>query len=127
MPVPTDRRYSKTHEWHQLAGGLVTIGITRFAADQLTDITYVELPEVGRAVRAGERFAEIESVKATGDLYSGVTGTVAEVNGNLTGAPELINSDPFGAGWVVRIAAANPADLDALMPADEYERMIGQD
>ncbi len=125
MGVPRDRRYTKTHEWHLPADGMVTIGITRFAVDQLTDITYVELPALGDEVRAGEPFGEIESVKATADLYSGVTGKVTEVNTNLSGAPELINSDPFGAGWIIRVAATDPAELDALMSAEEYERMIG--
>jgi glycine cleavage system H protein len=126
MPVPRDRRYLKTHEWHQLADGIVTIGITKFAVDQLTDITYVELPKPGSAVRAGEAFGEIESVKATSDLYSGVTGKVTEVNKNLAGAPELVNSDPFGAGWLIRVAVEDPAELDALMSAEDYERMISE-
>jgi glycine cleavage system H protein len=126
MPVPKDRRYLKTHEWHQLADGIVTIGITRFAVDQLTDITYVELPRPGSMVRAGETFGEIESVKATSDLYSGVTGEVIEINENLAGAPELVNSDPFGAGWMIRVRIANPAEFDALMSAEDYERAIGE-
>jgi len=126
MPVPRDRRYTRTHEWHKLEGGVVTIGITRFAADQLTDITYVELPKPGTAVKAGQPIGEVESVKATSDLYSGVTGKVVEVNANLAGAPELVNTDSFGAGWMVRLSVENTAEYDALMSAEEYDRMIGQ-
>lgn len=126
MPVPKDRRYLKTHEWHLLADGTVTIGITKFAVDQLTDITYVELPKPGDEVRAGERCGEIESVKATSDLYSGVSGRVTEVNRNLSGAPELVNSDPFGAGWMIRVAIRDRSEFDALMSAEDYERMISE-
>ncbi|MBN1491947.1 MAG: glycine cleavage system protein GcvH [Phycisphaerae bacterium] len=124
MPVPADRRYTKTHEWHLPADGLVTIGITQFAADELTDITYVELPKIGQTIQAGAPFGEIESVKATGDLNSGVSGTVKEINENLAGAPELVNSDPFGAAWMIKVAIDNPAELDALLSAEDYERMI---
>lgn len=126
MPVPRDRRYSRTHEWHQPSDGIVTVGITKFAADELTDITYVDLPAPGTPVKAGQRFGEVESVKATSELYSGVTGRIIEVNANLSGAPELVNSDPFGAGWMVRIAMDNPAELEALLSPEEYEKMIGQ-
>lgn len=126
MPCPHDRRYLKSHEWHMLADGLVTIGITRFAADQLTDITYVELPAVGRSVQAGEPIGEIESVKATSDVYAGVSGVVVEVNRDLTAAPELLNTDPFGAGWIARVRPSNVSELDALMSAEEYGREIGQ-
>lgn len=125
MSVPSDRKYLKTHEWHRLAGDLVTIGLTKFAADQLTDITYVQLPQPGAPVTAGKAFGEIESVKATSDLYSGVTGTVAEVNGNLAGAPELVNQDPFGAGWLIKVRITNPAELEALLSAADYDRLVG--
>lgn len=125
MSVPSDRKYLKTHEWHRLAGDLVTIGLTKFAADQLTDITYVQLPDPGAPVTAGKAFGEIESVKATSDLYSGVTGTVAEVNGNLAGAPELVNQDPFGAGWLIKVRITNPAELEALLSAADYDRLVG--
>ena len=126
MPVPRDRRYLKTHEWHQLADGMVTIGITKFAVDQLTDITYVELPKLGTEVRAGKACGEIESVKATSDLYCGVSGKVTEVNKNLAGDPELVNSDPFGAGWMIRVAVKDRSEFDALMSAEDYQQMIGE-
>src|SRR5271170_5216933 len=106
MTTPSDRRYLATHEWHKLDGPTVTIGLTQFAADELTDITYVSLPKVGDAITAGGRFGEIESVKATSDLYSGVAGTVTAVNGELTANPGLVNSDPYAAGWMIRVKPA---------------------
>ena len=109
MVVPSDRRYSQTHEWFKVDGTTVTIGITQFAADQLTDITYVDLPKVGAAVEGGSHFGEIESVKATGELYTAVTGTVKAVNTRLADEPGLVNSDPFGAG-VPRPDSARQAD-----------------
>src|SRR5271168_5180939 len=103
MPVPQDRKYLESHEWHQLAGDVVTIGITQTAVDELTDITYVKLPEVGAKVSANTPFGEIESVKATSDLYSGISGTVTAVNSELTANPGLVNSDPYAAGWMIRV------------------------
>jgi glycine cleavage system H protein len=126
MGVPTDRRYTKTHEWHKLDGDVVTIGITQFAADELTDITFVDLPEVGKAVSAGQPFGEIESVKATAELNSGVTGKVTEVNAKLAESPELVNNDPFGEGWMVKVAVEDPAELDGLMSAADYDGMVGK-
>jgi glycine cleavage system H protein len=124
MNVPDDRRYLKTHEWHKLEGGLVVIGITQFAADELTDITYASLPTVGKPVTAGKPFGEIESVKATSDLYSGVSGDVAAVNEGLSDAPERVNKDPFGEGWLIKVRPADPSELDRLMTAADYVRMI---
>jgi glycine cleavage system H protein len=124
VSVPTDRRYTNTHEWHLAKEGVVTIGITQFAADTLTDITFVDLPAVGKAVTAGRPFGEIESVKATSDLISGVSGTVQEVNKRLADEPELVNSDPFGDGWMVKVAAVNLKQLDALLDAAAYEAVI---
>lgn len=125
MAVPTDRKYLRTHEWHLPGGNVVTIGITKFATDQLTDITFVDLPKPGTAVKAGEKFGEIESVKATGELYSGVSGTVSEINANLSGAPELVNGDPFGAGWMIKVTMSNPAELGSLLSPADYEQLIG--
>src|SRR6185436_16122931 len=95
MSAPTDRKYLETHEWHQASGDTVTIGITQFAADELTDITFVQLPKVGTKIDANKRFGEIESVKASSDLYSGVAGTVSEVNAALSDNPGLVNRDPY--------------------------------
>jgi glycine cleavage system H protein len=125
MGVPTDRRYAPTHEWFRAEGNVVTIGITKFAADELTDITYVELPAVGRAVKAGASFGEIESVKASSALYTAISGTVKEVNERLPKEPELVNQDSFGAGWMIRLACDDLTPLDTLMDAGAYDKMIG--
>ena len=106
MSVPSDRRYLQTHEWHKLDGDTVTIGITQFAADELTDITYVAMPKVGDKLSANQRFGEIESVKATSDLYTGVSGTVAAVNDQLAKNPGLVNSDPYNCGACGNVCTA---------------------
>ncbi|HET9051438.1 MAG TPA: glycine cleavage system protein GcvH [Candidatus Dormibacteraeota bacterium] len=126
MPYPTTLRYTRSHEWvEEVPGGGVRIGITDFAQDQLGDIVHVELPAVGRRLAAGEVFGVVESVKTVGDLYAPVAGTVAEVNVALDDAPEVVNGDPHGAGWIVRL---EDADLDAgsgeLMDAAAYEELI---
>lgn len=121
--LPTDRKYLESHEWHQISGSTATIGITQIAADELTDVTYVSLPKVGDAVTAGQRFGEIESVKATSDMYSGVTGTVTEVNQALADDPGLVNRDPYAGGWMLKVTvtAAGPN----LLSADEYLKKTG--
>ncbi|GMU33092.1 MAG: glycine cleavage system protein GcvH [Planctomycetia bacterium] len=124
MGVPTDRRYLKSHEWHKLDGDICTIGITRFAADELTDITYVSLPKVGKELTAGKPLGEIESVKATSDLYTGVSGVVTEVNGKLGDAPELVNNDSFGDGWLVKVKLSDPSQVEKLMTAQQYDAQI---
>jgi len=121
MPAPADCRYLDSHEWHKLDGGVVTLGITKFAIDELTDITYVELPTVGDEVTAGSAIGEIESVKATSELYTGVSGKVAEVNQAAIADPAVINGDPHGAGWLVKIEASDPSELEKLLDADTYE------
>ncbi len=126
MGVRTDCRYSQTHEWFCADGNIVTMGITQFAADELTDITYVDLPEVGSEVRAGEPFGEIESVKATSELYSAVSGKVVAVNEKLAEHPELVNQDPQGEGWMIRIEAEDLSPLEKLMDAEAYEKMIAE-
>jgi glycine cleavage system H protein len=125
MAPPSDRRYLATHEWHKLDGELVVIGITQIAADELTDITFVSLPKVGEAIAAHGRFGEIESVKATNDLYSGVAGSVVEVNSELTANPGLVNSDPYGKGWMIKIKPASLAGLYELLPVEEYLKKVG--
>jgi glycine cleavage system H protein len=126
MPVPKDYRYLQTHEWHRRDGDVVTIGITRIAADELTDITYVSLPTVGTQLKANERFGEIESVKATSDLYSGVSGTVSEVNEQLNTNPAVVNTDPHEAGWMIKVRLSNPGEFDALLSADDYLARTGR-
>ena len=125
MSVPTDRRYLQSHEWHKLDGDTVTIGITQFAADELTDVTYVSLPKVGDKVSANQRFGEIESVKATSDLYSGVSGTVSAVNDELTANPGLVNSDPFNGGWMLKVKASNPGEVNNLLSSEDYLKKAG--
>ena len=123
--APSDRRYLKSHEWHKLQGDVVTIGITQFAADELTDITYVGLPKVGLQLTANQRFGEVESVKATSDLYAGVGGTVAEVNAELNSNPGLVNSDPYEKGWMIRIKATDPQQVNQLLSLEDYLKLVG--
>lgn len=120
MDVPADRRYSETHEWHMLDGDVLTLGLTQFAVDQLTDVTYVEMKEVGTTFEAGDAVGEVESVKTTSDVYCAAPGKVVEVNTALVADPSLLNSDPFGEGWLVRIKVSDASPLDALMDAAAY-------
>ena len=125
MSAPKDLRYLQTHEWHRLTGDIVTIGITQIAADELTDITYVSLPRVGSKLSANGRFGEIESVKATSDLYSGVGGTVTEINSELANNPGLVNTDPYNKGWMLKVRLENRGDYDKLLSADDYLKKTG--
>jgi glycine cleavage system H protein len=125
MPVPTDRTYLETHEWHRIDGDLVTIGITQFAADELTDITFVALPKVGTKLSANARWGEVESVKATSDLYSGVSGTVSAVNEELAANPGLVNTNPYDAGWMIKIKPDNLEDAKKLLKPEEYLKKTG--
>jgi glycine cleavage system H protein len=124
--TPKDRKYSKSHEWFRPEGEIVTVGITKFAADELTDITFVDLPAVGSTVNAGKPFGVVESVKATSDLISSVSGEVVKVNERLASEPELVNNDSFAEGWMIQIRASDPAGLDSLMDADAYDQMLAQ-
>ena len=120
MSYPDDLRYSKEHEWVRSDGDGATIGITSFAADELGDIVFVELPEVGATLGQFATFGVVESVKAVSDLYAPVSGEVSEVNEALRDAPELLNSDPFGEGWIAKVTLADPSELDRLMDAAAY-------
>lgn len=124
--IPADLRYTKEHEWVRVDGDVATIGITRHAADQLGDIVFVELPEVGRAVEQFAAFGVVESVKAVSDLFAPVGGEVVETNDSLASAPEVVNSDPFGAGWMLRIRLADTAQLDALLDPIAYEALVAE-
>jgi glycine cleavage system H protein len=124
---PKSLRYAKTHEWASLDGNVVTIGITKYAVDQLTDVVYVELPEVGDHVFVGEGFGEIESVKAVSDLYSPVDGEVKEINEKLLDDPTRVTADPYGKGWMVKIAVEPGVNLDQLMTLEQYEQQIASD
>ena len=121
---PDDRRYTKDHEWVQLAGDRATVGITDYAQKQLGDVVYVELPEAGRHLKAHEPFGTVESVKAVSELFCPVAGEVAEVNTELSGSPERINSDPHGAAWMIRLKVADPAEVAALMDAAAYGAFV---
>ncbi len=124
--VPVDLRYTKDHEWVRLEGDEATVGITQFAADQLGDIVYVELPNVGRAVDQFATFGVVESVKAVSDLFAPVAGEVTGANDELAGQPELVNSDPYGAGWMVRVRLTDPAQADVLLDAAAYEQLVAE-
>ena len=121
--VPKDLRYTKEHEWVRVEGGVATVGITDYAAEQLGDIVFVELPEPGRTVAQFAAVGVIESVKAVSDLFAPVGGDVVESNAALAGSPELLNSDPFGAGWMLRISVGDAAQLDALLDSAAYEAL----
>ena len=123
MTYPDDLRYSKDHEWVRAEGSTATIGITSFAADELGDIVFVELPEVGAALKQFAAFGVVESVKAVSDLFSPVSGTVSEVNGRLQSEPELLNSDPFGDGWIARVETTDGDELKDLLDADGYAKL----
>ena len=125
MSAPSDLKYLQTHEWHRIEGDTATIGITQFAADELTDVTFVSLPKVGTQLGANSRFGEVESVKATSDLYTGVSGSVTEVNEALAKDPSLVNTDPYNRGWMIKLKLANPADADALLGVEEYLKRTG--
>ncbi|MFN2590990.1 MAG: glycine cleavage system protein GcvH [Actinomycetota bacterium] len=120
MEFPEDVRYTKEHEWARNEGGVVRVGITDFAQDALGDVVYVDVPEVGTPVKAGEPFGEVESTKSVSDVYAPVTGTVAERNDALTDHPELVNSDPYGDGWMIAIGGSNGGQLADLMDAAAY-------
>ena len=124
MAVPQDLFYSKTHEWVSLVGGIATVGITDFAQSQLSDLTFVELPEVGTVFGGREEAAVVESVKAAADVYAPVAGEVIEINAELEDAPELINEDAFGKGWLFKLKVKNESDVDAMMDADSYEELF---
>ena len=119
--TPADCKYTESHEWHKLEGDTVTIGITQFAVDELTDITYVELKSSGDAIDAGDTIGEVESVKATSDIYSAVGGEIVEVNEALDDDPSLINSNPYTDGWLVKIKVSDSSPLDALLDKAAYD------
>jgi len=123
--VPSDRRYTKDHEWVRVEGDTATIGITDFAQGELGDIVYVEPPEKGKTVAAGDVLGTIESVKAVSELYAPVGGTVVESNAALAQAPETLNRDPHGTGWICKLKVASPAEADALLDAAAYAALIG--
>ena len=122
---PEDRKYTEEHEWARPDGDRVTVGITRYAQDQLGDIVYVELPQVGAQIQQSQAFGVVESVKTASDLYSPLSGEVIEVNQALKDRPELVNQAPYDEGWIIRVRPSQPAQLESLMDAAQYARHVG--
>ncbi len=123
MSSPDDRRYAESHEWHKADGDEVVIGISQFAVEELTDITYLEITAEGQ-INAGDPIGEIESVKATSELYIGIGGELVAVNQKVIDGPELINEDPYDRGWILRIRPSDPGELDALLSAADYDAKL---
>lgn len=126
MSVPVELRYTKEHEWVKVEGNKVTVGITDFAQNELGDIVFVELPEVGDTVTLNDSFGNVESVKTVSELYSPVSGTVVEVNGELADTPELVNESPYEGAWMIVVELSDTAELDALLDASAYEALISE-
>ena len=124
MSYPDDVRYTAEHEWAKLADGVVTVGITGYATDQLGDVVFVELPAIGKKLEAAKPFGVVEAVKTVSDLYAPLAGEVVEVNTALADNPAAVNTEPYGAGWMIRLKPANPADLEKLMDSAAYAKLI---
>ena len=122
--VPTDLKYAKSHEWVRVAGDVATVGITDHAQHELTDLVFVEVPEVGRTIKAGDVCAVVESVKTASDIYSPVSGEVLETNKSVVDDPALVNSEPYDGGWFFKIKLSNPAELNALLSPEKYKAQI---
>ena len=125
MSYPANLRYTKDHEWISLEGNTATIGITDFAQRELGDIVYVEVETIGKTLAANAVFGTVEAVKTVSDLFLPVSGTIQELNQALANAPELVNNDPYGEGWMIKMTVDNPADVDGLLDAAAYEAMVG--
>ncbi len=124
MNIPADLKYSKDHEWARIEGDVAVVGITDYAQNELGDIVYVELPEVGTQVEQGKTFGTIEAVKAVSDLFAPVSGEVVEVNEKLNDSPELVNQDPYGEGWMIKIKMSNPDEVNNLLSKEDYEALL---
>jgi glycine cleavage system H protein len=125
MNIPSELKYTKDHEWAKVDGDVITVGITDYAQGELGDVVFVELPEVGDNVKKDDSFGTIEAVKAVADLFCPVTGEVVEINEELENDPEIVNKDPYGSGWMVKIKIAESGELDDLMDSAAYEKHIG--
>jgi glycine cleavage system H protein len=126
MNFPADLKYTKDHEWIRVEGNVGVVGVTDHAQGELGDVVYIDITKSGEAVSSGDTFGSIEAVKTVADLYAPVSGTIIEVNGAINGAPESVNKDPYGAGWIVKIELSNPSELDGLMDVETYKASIGQ-
>jgi glycine cleavage system H protein len=124
MATPEDNRYAKSHEYVHLEGDVATIGITEYAQKELGDVVFVELPQVDTELEAGDELGSIESVKAVSELFTPVSGTVIEINETLASKPDLVNTDPFGDGWMIRVRVSDPTEVDELMTAEEYDEYL---
>ena len=123
--IPQDLKYAKSHEYARIAADEATIGISSYAAEQLGDVVFVELPEVGRELAKGDSFGVVESVKAVSDLYAPISGKVVAVNERLNDESSLINDDPYGEGWIIKIAPSNPAEASEILDAKQYQELVG--
>ncbi len=121
---PDDLKFSKSHEWVKLEGNVAIIGISDYAQHELNDIVFVELPEIGKQISAGGEFGVLESVKTASDLYSPVSGEVLEVNSELENSPDLVNKEPYGKGWIVKLQLSNPSELDSLLNHTDYQNLL---
>jgi glycine cleavage system H protein len=121
---PTDLRYTRDHEWVRVDGDQATVGITQYAADQLGDIVFVELPETGRELEEAKPFGVVESVKAVSDLFAPLSGSVTSTNDALAATPEQVNNDPYGAGWMIKITVADPSQIDDLLDGEAYDDLV---
>ena len=124
MENPIDRKYTKEHEWIKIDGGIAIIGITDFAQDQLTDVVFVELPEVGKQIEQNGNLCVVESVKSVSEVFSPISGEIVEVNKALENSPELVNNEPFEGGWIAKLIVKNEAELDQLMTPEEYNKFL---
>ncbi len=124
MAFPDDVRYTQEHEWAREEGGVVTVGITGYATDQLGDVVFVELPDVGRQVETGKTFGVVEAVKTVSDLYAPVSGEIVEVNAELKDNPSAVNAEPYGSGWMVKIKLSDPSEFAKLMSSADYEKVV---
>jgi len=127
MKLDSNARYQETHEWARKEGDLIVVGITDYAQESLSDVVYVELPAVGDTLKRGDVFGVVESVKAASDLYMPVSGEVVEINEKLEDQPELVNEDPFGEAWMMKVAPSDPAEWDSLLTPEAYEASIGEE
>ena len=125
MNFPENLRYTKDHEWVRLDGDTAFVGITDFAQKELGDIVYVEVETVGKNLRSSEVFGTVEAVKTVSDLYMPISGTIQELNAALSNEPELVNNDPYGKGWMIKIKPSDKAEIDALMSAADYDKLVG--
>ena len=124
MNLPVDLKYTKEHEWTKIEGNIATIGVTDFAQSELGDIAWLEMPEVGDETKIGETFGTIEAVKTVEDLYAPISGKIIEINSELLDSPELVNDDPYGRGWIVKLEISNEAEIAKLLSADDYAGLI---